>query len=250
MATSIFSSQARLLRLVAVPVVAFWLVANVGASAFACVTPPPPPPPPTTSSCVDFGAAAAFAVLAGSAVTNTGPSVISGHLGVSPGTAVTGFPPGLVTNGIIHSADSATAAAKLSLAKAYTDTAALPSTADVAVELGNKTFGPGVYDHTTLGINGTVTLNANGNPNAIFVFRSASTLITGSGSNVSLINGAKASNVCWLAASSATLGTNSQLAGTVMAYASVTATTGVSVTGRLLAKTAAVTLNNNKVTLP
>lgn len=244
-------SRARILRLVAVPALAFALAGAAG-SAYACEDPPPPPPPPTptASSCVDFGAAAPFAVLAGATVTNTGPSIVSGNLGVSPGTAVTGFPPGQVTNGTIHSATAQAAAAKASLITAYNATAALPSTGTVAVELGGKTFGPGVYDHTTLGITGTVTLNANGNPNAKFVFRSASTLITASSSNVNLINGAKASNVCWLVGSSATLGTYSHLAGTVMAYASITATTGVSVTGRLLANTAAVTLDTNQVTLP
>jgi Ice-binding-like len=250
MTISIFGSRARILRLIAVPAIAAIGLVGISGTAFACETPPPAPPAPTTASCVDFGAAAPYAVLAGSTVTNTGPSGISGNLGVSPGTAVTGLISTQVTNGTIHAADTATAAAKISLEKAYTDTAALPQTATVGVELGGKTFGPGVYSHTSLGINGTVTLNANGNPNAIFVFRSASTLITGSSSNVSLINGANASNVCWLVGSSATLGTNSHLAGTVMAYASITATTGASVTGRLLARTAAVTLNNNNVTLP
>lgn len=247
---TIFSTHSRILRLITVPALALGLVGAAGASAFACVTPPPPPPPPpTATSCVDLGAAASYAVLAAATVTNTGPSVISGNLGVSPGTAVTGFPTGQVTNGTIHSADTSAAAAKVSLAKAYTDTAALTSTV-VAVELGGKTFGPGVYSNTTLGITGAVTLNANGNPNAVFVFQSASTLITASNSNVILTNGAKASNVCWLVGSSATLGTNSHLAGTVMAYASITATTGTTVTGRLLAKTAAVTLDTNAVTLP
>jgi hypothetical protein len=249
MTISIFGTRTKIFSLVGVFALAFGALG--AGNAVACETPPPPPPPPpTTTSCVDFGAAAPYAVLAGSTVTNTGPSVVSGNLGLSPGTAVVGFPAGRVTNGTIQTANTAAGAAKVSLEKAYTDTAALPQTATVAVELGSKTFGPGVYSHTSLGINGTLTLNANGNPNAIFVFRSASTLITGSSSNVTLINGAKASNVCWLVGSSATLGTNSHLAGTVMAYASITATTGASVTGRLLAKTAAVTLNNNMVTLP
>jgi len=244
---ALFRTHARLLRLAAVPVLALGLVGGVAGTAYACVTPPPPPP---ATSCANLGAAASYAVLAAATVTNTGPSVVSGNLGVSPGTAVTGFPPGQVTNGAIHSADSSAAAAKASLATAYTTTANLTPTAIVGTELGGHTFGPGVYSNTTLGITGTVTLNANGNPNAMFIFQSASTLITASSSNVVLTNGAKASNVCWQVGSSATLGTYSNFVGTIMAYASITDTTSTSVKGRLLVETAAVTLDSNNVTLP
>jgi hypothetical protein len=203
-----------------------------------------------TQKTVNLGAAARFAVLAAATVTNTGPSVITGDLGVSPGTAVTGFPPGRMSKGAIHSADSAAAAAQISLTHAYADAASRTPTATVGTELGGKTFGPGIYSNTTLGITGTVTLNAKGNPKAVFIFQSASTLITASSSVVRLTGGAKASNVFWQVGSSATLGTYSKFVGTIMAYASVTDTTGVSVTGRLLVETAAVTLDTNAVTKP
>ena len=120
------------------------------------------------------------------------------------------------------------------------------------MELGGTTKTPGVYDSPagTFGITGTLTLDAQGDPNAVFIFKAASTLITASASRVNLVNGAQASNVFWQVGSSATLGTYSVLRGNVLALASITVTTGVTVDGRTLARTAAVTLDTDTITTP
>jgi Ice-binding-like len=199
---------------------------------------------------VGLGAAASFAVLAGTTVTNTGPSTIGGAVGVSPGTAVTGFPPGTVSNGAIHAADVAAGQAQAAVTTAYIDAAGRSSSGTVSADLGGQTLIPGVYTGGALALNGTLTLNAQGNPSAVFVFQGASSLITGSGSRVVLTGGATACNVFWQVGSSATLGTNSVFVGTVLALTSVSATTGASVSGRLLARNGAVTLDSNAVATP
>jgi hypothetical protein len=211
------------------------LAATSGGSADAAQAP------------VGLGKAASFAVLAGSTVTNTGPSVIRGSLGVSPGSAVTGFPPGVVTNGTINKANTAAAQAKAALTTAYNDAAGRSTTGTVSADLGGQTLVPGVYTGGALSLTGTLTLNAQGNPNAVFVFQASSTLITHSGSVVRVIGG-NLCNVFWKVGSSATLGTNSTFVGTVMALTSVTATTGARVSGRLLARNGAVTLDSNIIT--
>jgi type VI secretion system secreted protein VgrG len=198
---------------------------------------------------LDLGAAEDFAVLAAATVTNTGPSVIDGDLGVSPGTAVTGFPPGTVT-GTVHSAGATAAQAQADATAAYDDGVLRTPATAVPVELGGTTLTGGVYAGGTLEITGTLTLDAQGDPNAVFILRAASTLVTASNSTVELINGAQASNVFWLVGSSATLGTGTHFVGTIIATASITATTGVTVLGRLLARTAAVTLDTNTVDVP
>ncbi len=199
---------------------------------------------------VGLGTAESFAVLAGSTVTNTGPSVIRGNVGVSPGSAVVGFPPGLVADGVIHAADAVAAQAQSDLVTAYNNAAGQPST-PVATELGGQTFTTGVYSNATaLGLTGTVTLDAQGDPAAVFIFQAGSTLITASNSTVSLINGASPCNVFWQVGSSATLGTNTTFVGTVMALTSISAQTGTTVNGRLLARNGAVTLDNNVITRP
>jgi hypothetical protein len=216
------------------------LVGVVGSPSASAATPP-----------VSLGTAGNFAVLAGSTVTNTGTSTITGDLGLSPGTAVTGFPPGQV-NGATHVADTDAVQAKNDLVAAYNDAAGRPATATVPVELGGTTKTPGVYDSPagTFGITGTVTLDAQGDPNAVFVFKAASTLITASSSGVNLVNGARSCNVFWQVGSSATLGTYSILRGNVLALASITVTTGATVDGRALARDAAVTLDTDTVTRP
>lgn len=196
---------------------------------------------------VGLATAASFAVLGGSTVTNTGPSVVSGDLGVHPGTAVVGFPPGTVNNGSIHAADAQAAQAQADLTTAYNDAASRSPTATVTADLAGQTLSPGVYRGPTLALNGTLSLNAQGDPGAVFIFQTGSTLITGPGSAVSLVNGTSPCNVYWQVTSSATLGTNSVFAGTILALTSVTAETGSSVTGRLLARNGAVTLDNNTV---
>ncbi len=124
-----------------------------------------------TATAVDLGTASSFAVLAGTTVTNTGPSAISGDLGVSPGTAVTGFPPGQVTGGTIHSADALAQSAQADATTAYNAAAAEPSSATITADLGGQSLDPGVYTGTTLGLTGTLTLDAHGDPNAVFVFQ-------------------------------------------------------------------------------
>src|ERR1035437_6981432 len=199
---------------------------------------------------VGLGTVDSFAILAGTTVTNTGPTTISGNVGVSPGSAVTGFPPGTVTNGTIHAADAVAAQAQSDVTTAYNDAAGRTPCTVVGADLVGRTLVPGVYCGGTLGLTGTVTLDAQGNPDAVFIFQGASTLITASGSNVAVINGAQACNVFWEIGSSATLGTNSVFRGTVLALTSVAAQTGASVLGRLLARNGAVTLDTNTVTSP
>ena len=202
-----------------------------------------------TATRVPLGAAANFAVLAPAMVTNTGPTTIKGDLGLSRGTSVTGFAPGRVT-GTEYKADSVARQAQNDLTTAYNHAAALPVTATIPTELGGTTETPGVYNSAagTFGITGTVTLNARGNPAAVFVFQAASTLITASASNVKLVDGAKAANVFWVVGSSATLGAYSTFSGNIMALASITVTTGVTIQGRALARTAAVTLDTDTIT--
>ncbi|MER7129441.1 ice-binding family protein [Streptosporangium saharense] len=197
---------------------------------------------------VVLGTAADFAILAGSTVTNTDFTIVTGDLGLSPGTAVTGFPPGTVV-GAIHTADADAAQAQADLTIAYNDAAGQAPDATIPTELGGTTLTPGVYNSTsgTFGITGNLTLNAQGNPNAIFIFQADSTLITASDSTVTLIGGAQACNVFWQVGSSATLGTNSSLAGNVLALASITVATGANVNGRILARNGAVTLDTNTI---
>jgi HD-GYP domain-containing protein (c-di-GMP phosphodiesterase class II) len=209
----------------------------------------PPVVAATVNRPVSLGSAANFAVLAGSTITNTGSTSITGNVGLSPGTAVTGFLGGLL-DVTVYADNGVASQAKTDLADAYADAAGRPSTNTIPVELGGTTQTPGVYESPagTFGITGTVTLDAKGDPNAVFIFKAASTLITASGSRVKLINGAQAANVFWQVGSSATLGTYSVLRGNVMALASITVTTGTTVDGRMLARTGAVTLDSDAIT--
>jgi len=199
---------------------------------------------------VNLGTAASFAVLAGSTVTNTGPSLISGDLGVSPGSAVTGFPPGNVSNGTINTASAVAAQAQDDLTTAYNDTASRSPSTSVPADLAGLTLVSGVYSGPTLGLTGTLTLDAQNDPAAVFIFQASSTLITATNSTVMLINGADPCNVFWQVGSSASLGTTSVIMGTVLALTSVTVNTGASVQGRLLARNGAVTLDSNVITRP
>jgi ice-binding like protein/Big-like domain-containing protein len=201
---------------------------------------------------VALGSAAGFAVLAGSTVTNTGATTVTGDLGLSPGTAVTGFPPGTVV-GTIHAGDGVAAQAEADLTIAYNDAAGrtlCPIT--LAGNLGGLTLTPGLYKSTSsLAISsGDLTLDAQGNASAVFIFQMASTLTTTVGRQVILAGGAQASNIFWQVGSSATLGTNSVFVGTIMADQSITVTTDATLNGRALARVAAVTLDTNTVTKP
>jgi hypothetical protein len=198
---------------------------------------------------VPLGTADSFAVLAGSTVTNTGPSVINGDLGVSPGTAVTGFPPGGVTAGAVHGADAVALQAQRDLATAYNDAAGRSSTATISADLAGRTLTPGVYTSaSSLGLSGDLTLDARGDPNAVFVFQAGSTLTAGSASRVLLIGAAQACNVFWQVGSSATIGSSSAFAGNILALTSISLTTGATLNGRALARNAAVTLDTNTIT--
>jgi len=200
---------------------------------------------------IDLGSAANFAVLAGSTVTNTGLTMVNGDLGLSPGTAVTGFnPPGTV-NGTIH-IDAAAQQAQAALTVAYNDAAGRTvGVVGVAGDLGGQTLAPGLYKSTsTIGITGDLTLDGNGDPNAVFIFQVGSTLTTIGSTQVILAGGAQAKNIFWQIGSSATLGTYSVFKGTIMALASITVNTGANLEGRALARNAAVTLDTNAITAP
>ncbi len=201
---------------------------------------------------VGLGTAGAFAVLAGTTVTNTGPSIISGDLGVSPGTAVTGFPPGIVTNGTIHSADGVAAGAQSDLTTAYNDAAGRSPTANVPGFIGaGQTLAPGVYKaSSSLDVGGSLTLDAGGDPNAVFIFQAPSTLVTDSASSIILIGDAQACNVFWQVGSSATLGTSSAFSGSILALTSISVNTGDTIAGRALARNGAVTLDDDTITVP
>jgi len=201
---------------------------------------------------VPLGSAGNFGVLASSTVTSTGATVLNGNLGVSPGSALSGFPPGIV-NGTIYLADAVAAQGEADLTTAYNNAVgrACPGPF-LPGDIGGTTILPGVYcNATSVGITGTVTLNGNGNPNAVFIFQIGSTLTTAAGNSaVNLIGGAVASNVFWQVGSSATLGTNTTFSGTIMAQASVSVATGAALNGRALARTGAVTLDDNAVATP
>ena len=200
---------------------------------------------------VNLATASSYAVLAGSTITNTGASVISGDIGLSPGTAIVGFPPGVQNGGTTQVADAQAGVAQSDLTAAYVDTASRTPFSTVSSDLGGSTLVPGVYQSSSgLSLTGVLTLNGGGDSNAVFIFQAGSTLITSTGSQVVLENGAQACNVFWQVGSSATLGTTSQFSGSIMALTSVTLNTGASVTGRVLARNGAVTLDGNNIAAP
>jgi len=202
------------------------------------------------ASPITLGTAGNFAVLAGSTVTNTGYTTVVGDVGLSPGSAVTGFPPGTVTGGAIHVADGSAGAAQADLSAAYIDAAGRNvSPIAVAGDLSGQTLTPGLYNSTSsLGITGTLTLN--GAANSVFIFQVANSLTTGTGSSVVLTGGLTAANIFWQVGSSATLGTYSTFNGTILAQASVSIATGAVLNGRALAEAGAVTLDSNPMANP
>jgi hypothetical protein len=197
---------------------------------------------------VGLGTADSFAVLAGQTVTNIGPSAINGDLGVAPGTAVAGLLPVV---GTIHTADAVAGQAQSDLTTAYDDAAGRAAPVVVPADLGGLTLTAGLYGSaSSLGLTGPVTLDAEGDPDAVFVFQAGSTLITAAGSHVNLINGAQPCNVFWQVGSSATLGTASVFAGTITALTSISMNNGVTVQGRALARNGSVTLINDTINVP
>lgn len=192
-----------------------------------------------------------FRILAGSTVTSTGGTRITGDVGVWPGSAVTGFGPGTMSGngGLPHVADAAAKAAQADLTIAYNDAAGRPMKATVAGNIGGQTLTPGVYKSTSsLAISsGDLTLDAQGNSSSVFIFQVASALTVTSGRKVILSGGALASNVFWQVGSSATLGTTSDFSGTILANTSVSILTGATLHGRALARSAEVSMQTNSV---
>jgi Ice-binding-like len=196
---------------------------------------------------VGLGSARPFSVLAGSTVTNTGPTTLFGDLGLAPGSSVTGAPHAL---GSVHINDGVATQAKSDLVSGYNDAAGRAGTKLASADLAGKSFTPGVYTAaSSLNFSaGQVTLNAQGDPNAVFIFQVGSSITTGSATRVLLTNGAQPCNVFWKVGASATLGTNSRFIGTVMALTTITANTGATMDGRLLARNGAVNLDTNTIT--
>jgi hypothetical protein len=202
-----------------------------------------------------LGTAKTFAVLAGQSVTNSGPTVLSSDLGVSPGTAVSGFPPGiLLPPGAQYVADAVAQQAQADLTAAYVDVAGRPCGAVLTgQDLGGLTLTTGVYCFASSAqLTGALTLDAQGDPNALFLFQIGSTLTTASNSVVTIINGGAGCNpnVYWQVGSSATLGTSTSFRGNLLAHTSITLNTGATVTGRVLARNGSVTLDTNHVLIP
>ncbi|HEX8600406.1 MAG TPA: ice-binding family protein [Chloroflexia bacterium] len=194
----------------------------------------------------DLGTAGSFGVLAGSAITNTGPTTVDGDVGVSPGTSVTGFPPGIAT-GTIHTGDAVAAQAQSDASTAYSDAAGQACDFNLTGQnLGGLTLSPGVYCFdSSAQLTGQLTLD--GSASGVFVFKIGSTLTTASNADVSLINGAQPCNVFWQVGSSATLGTNTAFAGNILALTSIILNTGASTEGGLYARNGAVTLDTNDI---
>jgi len=205
--------------------------------------------PPAT-----LGSAGTFSILAGSTVTNTGATTtITGDVGVSPGTAITGIPAGQPTGGSIYTGVGSNAGpAQAALTTAYNDLAGRACGTNLtSQDLGGKTLAPGVYCfNSSAGLTGTLTLDGQGNSNSVFVIQIGSTLTTASSSAVNLIGGAQANNVYWQVGSSATLGTGTAFKGNIIALQSITLNTNASLSGRALARNGAVTLDTNAITLP
>jgi hypothetical protein len=198
----------------------------------------------------DLGSADSFAVLGGSTVTSTGNTVINGNLGVSPGTAITGFGPGVV-NGTTYSSGPVALQAANDAAAAYAAIAGETSGLNLTgQDLGGLTLLPGVMNFSSSAqLTGNLILNAEGNPNAQFIFQIGSTLTTASAATMELINGAQADNVFWQVGSSATIGTDSAIDGSILAEASITLNNGASLDGRAIALNGAVTMDDNEVSV-
>ena len=187
--------------------------------------------------------------MAGTTITNTGTTSINGSVGLFPGTAFTGKESASV-NGDIQLANAAALKAKNDLITAYNDADERKNVTRIPTELGGTTLTPGTYDSAsgTFEITGNLILDAQGDPNAVFIFKTASTLVTASGSSVTPINNAQLGQTFWKVGSSATLGTNSNIVGNIVALTSITANTGTKVRGQLFARNGAVTLDTNTIT--
>jgi len=203
-----------------------------------------------TATAPPLGTAQSFVVLAGAGVTDTGPTTLNGDLGTYPTTTISGT--GSVTdNGTNHGGDAVTQGAKSDLVTAFTTAAGEGPTSPIVADLAGQTLTPGIYNSaSSMGLSGALTLDAGGHPDAVFLFQMGSTLTTASASQITLIGGAQPCNVFWQVGSSATLGTGSSFVGTIMALTDITVTHGVTVQGRALAQTGAVTLDTDTITSP
>jgi len=199
---------------------------------------------------VPLGTAAPFAVLAGAGITNTGPTTVRGDLGTYPTRTTTGDAT-ITTTGKKHGGDAVTQGAKDDLRTGYTTAAGEGPPSPITADLAGRTLTAGVYrSDSSLGLTGALTLDAGGNPDAVFVFQAGSTLKTASASRIVLSNGAQACHVFWQVGSSATLGTGSTFRGSILALTDITVTTDVTVDGRVLARNGAVTLDTDTITTP
>lgn len=197
---------------------------------------------------IDFGSAESFAVLAHSTITNIGDTTIEGDVGLYSGTSITGFETVTLVGGTIHLTDPTAQQAKVDLLVAYNEAAGRTTTEVLSADLGGRTLTQGVYaSPTSIGLTGTLTLDAQGNQDAVFIFKAGSTLTTATNSKILLINGASASNVFWQVGSSATLGTNSDFLGHIMAQDSITVTTGTEIIGKIMVLTGSITLDSNVI---
>lgn len=216
----------------------FALVDNTWARSLLAVAP-------------SLGTATSFAVLAGSTATNTGLTTVAGDLGVSPGTAITGFPPGVVVPpATIHAADAVALQAQSDVTTAYNNAAGQACDVNLTgQDLGGLTLTPGVYcfPSTSAQLTGALTLDGGGDPAAVFIFQTGSTITTASNASVLLINGASDCNVFWQIGSSATLGTGTAFIGNILALTSITLNTNASLLGRALAQNGAVTMDANSI---
>jgi hypothetical protein len=226
----------------------FPFIAVLACLAFAAI------PAVAQAGAVNLGTTQPFVVLSGAGVTNTGPSVLNGDLGVSPGTSLTGFSAPATVNGATHANDAVAAQAQADLTNSYNVAAGQPvppGNVLTGTNLGGRTLSPGAYGFSSSAeLTGQLTLDAHGDPNAQFVFVIGSTLTTASASSVILTNGASPCNVFWKVGSSATFGTTTAFEGNVFALTSISVNNGVTVLGRLLARNGAVTLINDVLTAP
>jgi hypothetical protein len=232
------SNYSRRLRLGVASVAALGLLVALPVSAQAAQAP------------VDLGTAGTYAVLAATTVTNTGATRISGNVGLNPGeaAAITGFPPGVVTNGTQHAAGPEALQAQADLTAAYLDAAGRTAPVVVSRNLGGQTLTAGLYKAPVdLTLTGTVTLDAKNDPNAVFIFQAGRDLIAASTSKVNLVNGASSCNVIWQVTRSTTIGTDATFRGTVLALTSISLATRATVDGRVLARNGAVTLQANTI---
>jgi len=210
------------------------------------------PPPASVQSPVVLASSSDYVILAGSAITSTGATNITGDMGISPGSSLGGFPPGIIV-GVQHVNDADATTAKLDLTTAYNSAAGRTlAPVSVAGNVGGRTLYPGLYKSTSsLEISsGDLTLDAQGNSDAVWIFQIASTLTTTPGRKVILSGGAKATNVYWQVGTSATLGTTTSFKGSIMADQSITMNTGATLEGRVLARIGGVSLSGNTIVKP